>query len=244
MKKEASGDEAYFQEMLKVTSALRKEQEEEVRIHERVREQRHALGEAEQRFVESSRRLAGYVATSKYYFAGSLAAHSCCVCARLKSSGAQSQTAEQMLSKLQKSVRELVERKGNSAQHFRSTSLSSYRCLLCIDSLESSLSERGSLLEKLQGWDQNERMTTEDDVRAKRDQVRFSKEVFYCDSENIWTCGTFSQVNDMREQVSTLDQRLDAALEKNTKLTVFRQVRGRLRGFLQYFTVLTDVFRF
>jgi intraflagellar transport protein 81 len=43
-------------------------------------------------------------------------------------------------------------------------------------------------------------MTTEDDVRSKRDQVR-----------------------DMEDQVSSLQESLEAALERNTKLVVFKQ---------------------
>ncbi len=139
-----------------VTSALRKEQEEEVRIHERVREHRQNLLEIEQRYAEVSRRLVG-----------------------LKSSGVQTQSAEQLLTKLQRDVRELVERR---------------------DAVETSLADREGLLDKLNGWDTSDRVTTEDDVRAKREQV-----------------------SEVRDQIVTLEQRLDVALEKNTKLTVFRQ---------------------
>lgn len=49
MKKDFKGDESYFQEMLKVTSALRKEQEEELRIYERLRNYRQGLDEADLR---------------------------------------------------------------------------------------------------------------------------------------------------------------------------------------------------
>lgn len=127
-----------------------------MRIHERLRENRQSLHDVEQRFNECSRRLAG-----------------------LRSSGVQNQSAEQMLNKLQKEVRELVDRR---------------------DGLETALSDREALLDKLQGWETSDRMTTEDDVRAKRDQV-----------------------NDMKDQVRTLEQRLDGALERNNKLVVFRQ---------------------
>ena len=94
MKKEASGDEVYFQEMLKVcflryslfvyvkfycwtqvTSSLRKEQEEEVRIHERMREHRHTLNEADQRSVEASRRLTRYTILLDWIVACSFSLH-------------------------------------------------------------------------------------------------------------------------------------------------------------------------
>ncbi len=57
---------------------------------------------------------------------------------------------------------------------FYATSIS---CLIdnyynaALDTLESTFTERERLLEKLQGFDGSERMTTEDDVRAKREQV-------------------------------------------------------------------------
>ena len=44
-------------------------------------------------------------------------------------------------------------------------------CAVTVESLESTCSERERLLEKLQGFDGSERLTTEDDVRAKREQV-------------------------------------------------------------------------
>merc|ERR1719203_2759713 len=46
-----------FQQMLQVTSMLRKEQEEEVRLVEKLNEQRFALEQTEQMFVERSARL-------------------------------------------------------------------------------------------------------------------------------------------------------------------------------------------
>ena len=46
-----------------------------------------------------------------------------------------------------------------------------YHFVMCKETLESTCSERERLLEKLQGFDGSERMTTEDDVRSKREQV-------------------------------------------------------------------------
>ena len=46
---------------------------------------------------------------------------------------------------------------------------------------------------------------------------------------------SLNQVGDLREQVSALEQRLEAALEKNTKLTVFRQVCSTVT----YFRIFT-----
>ena len=107
---------------------MRKEQEEEVRIHERLREYKKGLQIAEGRLAETNRRLSD-----------------------LRGSGAQSQTAEQLLTKLQKDVRELADRR---------------------EMLETSIADREIHLEKLHSWDSSDRVTTEDDVRAKRDQVR------------------------------------------------------------------------
>ena len=128
MKKDAKNEGSNFEEMLKVTSALRKEQEEEVRIHDRLREYKKGLQIAEGRLAETNRRLSD-----------------------LRGSGAQSQTAEQLLTKLQKDVRELADRR---------------------EVLETSIADREIHLEKLHSWDSSDRVTTEDDVRAKRDQVR------------------------------------------------------------------------
>lgn len=69
----------------------------------------------------------------------------------MRSSGLQSQSAEQLLSKLQRDVRELSDRR---------------------EVLEGAIGEREAHLEKLMSWEGSDRMTTEDDVRAKRDQVR------------------------------------------------------------------------
>jgi intraflagellar transport protein 81 len=88
LKRDAENEGANFDEMLKVTSALRKEQEEELRIHDRLREYRRLLQEAENRFNEVNRRLS-----------------------ELRSSGVQGQTAEQLFQKLQKDVKELSERR-------------------------------------------------------------------------------------------------------------------------------------
>jgi chromosome segregation ATPase len=107
---------------------LRKEQEEEVRIHERLRDYKKGLQDAEGRLADTNRRLS-----------------------ELRGSGSQTQTAEQLLTKLQKDVREIADRK---------------------EGLEISIADREIHLEKLHSWDSSDRMTTEDDVRTKRDQVR------------------------------------------------------------------------
>jgi hypothetical protein len=125
-------------------------------IHERAREHRKHAQEADLRFSDASKRLS-----------------------ELKNSGIRSQTAEQILSKLQQDVKDLNDRK---------------------DSVERISMERESHLEKLQSWDNADRVTTEDDVHMKRDQV-----------------------NALEDEVSSLQERMDAQLERNTRLVVFRQ---------------------
>lgn len=90
MKKDMNTDEDKFREMLKATSALRKEQENEVLIHERLRENRKVAQDIEMRFSDANRRLM-----------------------ELKSSGIQTQTAEQILNKLNADVKELNDRREN-----------------------------------------------------------------------------------------------------------------------------------
>jgi len=68
------------------------------------------------------------------------------------------------------------------------------------ETLESATVEREMHLEKLQSWENSDRATTEDDVLHKRDQV-----------------------HDMEDNVKHLQNQLDASLERNTKLVVFRQ---------------------
>jgi intraflagellar transport protein 81 len=156
MKKESHGDDAYFQEMLKATSTLRKEQEEEMRIHERLLDSRKFLQETDMRFGDSQKRLGD-----------------------LRSAGTQSQSAEQLLGKLVRDVRELQDRR---------------------ETLEGAVVEREMHMEKLQGWDRSDRVTTDDDVRAKRDQV-----------------------HDMEDRVRAMQNDLDVLLDRNNKLVVFRQ---------------------
>eukprot|EP01038_Epipyxis_sp_PR26KG_P004215 gene4215-5990_t len=156
MQKDMNVDEDRFKEMLKATSALRKEQENEVLHHERLREHRKLLQEADMRLNDSNKRFS-----------------------ELKKSGVQTQSAEQILNKLQNDVKDLSDKR---------------------ESIERSIAERELHLEKLQSWDNNDKVTTEEDVRSKRDQVR-----------------------DYEDQISVLQERLDSALEKNTKLVVFRQ---------------------
>lgn len=156
MKKETHSDDAYFQEMLKATSTLRKEQEEEMRIHERLMESRKFLQETDMRFVATQKRLND-----------------------LKHGGTENKTAHELLGQVHADVRDMQNRR---------------------ETLEGAVVERELHLEKLLGWEKNDRMTTEDDVRAKRDQVY-----------------------DMEDQVKSLQEQLDQMLEKNTKLVVFRQ---------------------
>ncbi len=156
MKREVHADDNYFQEMLKATSALRKEQEEEMKIHDRLMEGRRALQEIEMRFGDSQKRLSD-----------------------VRSSGTQNQTAEQLLTKLHKDVRDLQDRR---------------------ETLESAVVEREMHLEKLQSWENSDRVTTEDDVLRKRDQV-----------------------HDAEDHLRQLQTQLEASLERNTKLVVFRQ---------------------
>lgn len=138
------------------TSALRKEQENEVMHMERMREHRKYAQEADLRFSDASKRLA-----------------------EMKKSGIRNQTAEQILGKLQQDVRELNDRREN---------------------VERIMSERESHLEKLKSWDNMDRVTTDEDVRMKREEM-----------------------HELEGAISTLRQRLDGALERNQKLVVFRQ---------------------
>ena len=57
LKRKTTNEEG-FAELLKVTSALRKEQEEETKLQERMREQRAALQNAERRYADATRKLA------------------------------------------------------------------------------------------------------------------------------------------------------------------------------------------
>jgi len=154
--KESLGDDSYFQDMLRATSNLRKEQEEEVRLIERMRESRMSLQQAEVRYNDASKRLG-----------------------EIRQTGGASMSAEQILNKLERDVAEL--------QHRR-------------DAIESTLSERESHLEKVMGWENSDRVLTADDVREKR-----------------------IQVDELERDVSSMNDRLDGALERNNKLVVFRQ---------------------
>jgi intraflagellar transport protein 81 len=156
MKKDSHHDQAYFQDMLKATSGLRKEQEEEARIQDKLREHRRALQEVDTRYNEIGKRLS-----------------------EAKNSGVQKQSAEQLLSKLQRDVKEVVDRK---------------------DAVETQLQEKQHMFEKLHGFGGADRNTSEEDVRAKREQLR-----------------------DVEEDLAVAQDRLDGALEHNQKLMVFRQ---------------------
>jgi intraflagellar transport protein 81 len=67
-------------------------------------------------------------------------------------------------------------------------------------SLDSTLLERSAHLEKLAGWDTTDRTTTEDDVKKKRTQLR-----------------------ETERTLQNLQVQLDDALERNPKLSVFKQ---------------------
>jgi len=81
--KASTRNEIAFPEMLAATSSMRKEQDEEVRLQERMREQKHLLDLAEQRYHETQRRLSA-----------------------LKSSATGGHSAEAILKELQKDVQE------------------------------------------------------------------------------------------------------------------------------------------
>lgn len=97
----------------------------------------------------------------------------------LKKNSIRNQSAEQILSKLQNDVKELNERK---------------------EQFDHTINEKEIHLEKLQSWDNNDRITTDDDVHQKKDDVHY-----------------------LEDQVAIVQDKLDAALERNTKLVVFRQ---------------------
>lgn len=156
LKKDSESGGKYFQEMFKYTSALRKEQEEEQRIHEKIRENRAYLQEVDKQYSELNRRVA-----------------------EMKKQGLHNQSAEEILSKLQSDVKELTEKK---------------------DAAERNLTDRVNHLNKLHGWDNSDRNATEDDVRAKKEQL-----------------------HEIEDDIATLQERLDKALEKNNNLAVFRQ---------------------
>ena len=99
--------------------------------------------------------------------------------ADLRSSGALTLSAEQLLSNLQKEVKDLSSRR---------------------EAVDAAIFERQVHLEKLQGWESADRVTTEDDVLIKREQV-----------------------SEAEDQLRSLLERLDGAIERNNKLTVFRQ---------------------
>lgn len=154
-KESAEGDEQYFKDMLKVTSNLRKEQEEEAKINDRLREVRTALHTADSQLNEATKRLG-----------------------ETRKQGVQSQSAEQLLAKLQNEVKDLNDRKRN---------------------LDDQVNERLRYLDKLQGFE-NDRTTTEEDVRDKRMQLR-----------------------DIEEDIRAVQDNLDVALERNDNLAICRQ---------------------
>ena len=90
-----------------------------------------------------------------------------------------SQSAEELLSKLHNEVRGLAEKR---------------------DAQQSILADKEMHLEKLMGWENSDRVTTEEDVRQKR-----------------------LQLGEVERELQDHQLALDAALERNPKLSVFRQ---------------------
>jgi len=68
------------------------------------------------------------------------------------------------------------------------------------ESLENTIADREMHLEKLQSWDNADRTTTDEDVQRKREDVEY-----------------------LEDQAASLQEKLEAALERNSKLVVFRQ---------------------
>jgi hypothetical protein len=99
--------------------------------------------------------------------------------AKINGNGNQNKSPEQLLTQLQKDVKDLFDRK---------------------QLLEQLVSEKQIVLDKLQSWDNSSREVNSDDVQVKREQVR-----------------------SIEENIHDLQQHIEAALEKNPKLTVFRQ---------------------
>jgi intraflagellar transport protein 81 len=94
--------------------------------------------------------------------------------AETRKQGIHNQSADELLIKLQNDVKELSDRK---------------------DILENTLAERTSHIEKLRGWENSDRATTEDDVRMKQLQLK-----------------------EMRDDIATMEDRLDRALENKDTL--------------------------
>lgn len=137
-----------------------------------MRELRNALHEADARFNEVTKYELSYLPI--FFFNIFFRRFN-----ETKSQGIYSQSAEELLAKLQNDVRELMGRN---------------------DSMENSISQRISYYDKMKGWNNSDRPITEDDVRTKRLQLR-----------------------EMEEEITVIQERLDAALEKNNNLAVFRQ---------------------
>lgn len=97
-----------------------------------------------------------------------------------RSSGGQNLSAEEILAKLHKEVKELATRR---------------------EVIESTIVDREAYLDKLQSWDVGmDRVLTEQDVREKR-----------------------MQVQEMEDEITNYQERLDAVMERNTRLGTYRQ---------------------
>lgn len=156
LKQETKSSNSSFQEMLNVTSQLRKEQEEEMKIYDRLRTYRQSLEEVDMHLNDCKKRLMD-----------------------IKSSKIETQSPEEMFSKLQHDVKDLF-----------------MRC----ENLQMSVRDRELLLEKLRSWDGDEEHATDEDVQLKRDQLR-----------------------DLEDQINSMERNLDAAMDRNEKLLVFKQ---------------------
>ena len=125
-------------------------------IHERAREHRRHAQEADLRYNDANKRLI-----------------------EIKNSGIKTNTAEQILNKLQSDVKELNDRK---------------------DNVDKIILERETYLEKLQNWENSDKIITDEDIYMKKDNI-----------------------NNLENNINIIQEKLDIALERNNKLIVFRQ---------------------
>jgi chromosome segregation ATPase len=102
--------------------------------------------------------------------------------AELKRSGVQTQSAEQILTKLHADVKELNDRR---------------------EGVDRLINEREAHLEKLQSWDNTDRITTDEDVRMKREQLQ-----------------------DLQESCKSLSERLEGVMNANTGLIMFKAAKS------------------
>jgi intraflagellar transport protein 81 len=124
-----------------------------------------------------------------------------------RSNGSQNQSAEEILMKLHKEVKDLSVRREN---------------------IESSIIDRGSYLEKLQSWDATmDRVMTEQDVREKQHQVQELEDMIasYQDRLDVVMernprLGTFRQTSAMAlKKFREKEEELEKIHEEKRKLT-------------------------